>query len=394
MTSHRGSDAIGRVSFSDSSATPKGLQLLDIGMVRRGWSASGGAEAYLRRLANQLAGEGHRLTLYSSGWPESDWGHGEIISLDGRTPMRFARDFQKKRKPQHDLVFSMERVPGCDVYRAGDGVHAAWLDRRKKFESRWRSWFRMFNQKHRQMLMLERGVFTSDSTRAIIANSHMVAEEIEKLYACPAAKIHVIYNGNDPRACDAHLVQSYRESWRKEQGIDPDDFLILFAGSGWGRKNLRGAIGATSGIPGAKLVVAGKGPGGDFAAPHVLHLGEVADMEPVFSACDVFLHPTWYDPFSNACLEAIGCGLPVVTTKDNGFSEILTSMTGSVVPAADSIDAMREQISHWRNRAGPATPEACRKLASEYSLQANAKKTLEVFRQNLATGRGICEETL
>ncbi len=36
-------------------------------------------------------------------------------------------------RDRHDIVFSLERVPGCDIYRAGDGVHADWLAYRQAF---------------------------------------------------------------------------------------------------------------------------------------------------------------------------------------------------------------------------------------------------------------------
>src|SRR5207245_1040817 len=55
----------------------------------------------------------------------------------------------------------------------------------------------------------------------------------------------------------------------------------------------------------------------------VQFLGEVADISRVYAAADIFILPTIYDPFSNACLEALACGLPVITTGSNGFSEII-----------------------------------------------------------------------
>ena len=47
-------------------------------------------------------------------------------------------------------------------------------------------------------------------------------------------------------------------------------------------------------------------------------------MPALYAAVDVFVLPTIYDPFSNACLEALAAGLPVLTTTANGFAEILT----------------------------------------------------------------------
>src|SRR5256885_5550154 len=48
-------------------------------------------------------------------------------------------------------------------------------------------------------------------------------------------------------------------------------------------------------------------------------VGVVRDMPALYGSADVFLLPTVYDPFSNACLEALAAGLPVITTKANGF---------------------------------------------------------------------------
>src|SRR5262249_44622821 len=40
-------------------------------------------------------------------------------------------------------------------------------------------------------------------------------------------------------------------------------------------------------------------------------------------AADFFVHPTFYDPCSHVVLEALACGLPVITTRYNGASELL-----------------------------------------------------------------------
>ena len=156
-----------------------------IGLVRRGYSSSGGAEAYLLRLAAGLKARGYRPALYAtSDWPEDRWPFGDLCRLDATQPLEFARAFQEARKPGQ-TVLSLDRVPGCDVFRAGDGVHAAWLQRRSRFEPAWKRRLRFLNLKHAALLALEREVFKTAGS--VIANSRMVATEITHWHDFPAA---------------------------------------------------------------------------------------------------------------------------------------------------------------------------------------------------------------
>src|SRR5437899_3127758 len=148
---------------------------MKIGLVRRGYSATGGAESYLKRLAHALAAAGHECALFvSEDWPDDAARIGErhVVSRARAGPRAFA-DALRAMRPREkcDWLFSLERVWDCDCYRAGDGVHRAWLERRKRFEAPWRTWLRQFSGKHRELLALEAQLFAPDAERTIIANS-------------------------------------------------------------------------------------------------------------------------------------------------------------------------------------------------------------------------------
>ena len=244
---------------------------------------------------------GHLATL--SAWmPPSRW--------SSRVP------FSGHERPGQ-VVLSLDRVPGCEVFRAGDGVHAAWLERRSRFESAWKRRLRIFNLKHAALLGLERQVF--ESVRLVIANSRMVAEEIVHWHDFPESRIRVVHNGIGspiPRI-------SRGEEARRRFEIPDQAFCVLFVGTGWERKGCDFAIEAVETLGGdALLLVAGRGNTAQYRSPRAKFLGAVEDLPALYSAADVFTLPTIYDPFSNACLEATAAGLPVVTTTANGFSEI------------------------------------------------------------------------
>lgn len=347
---------------------------MKIGLVRRGHSATGGAEAYLLRLADALRGLGHDPVLVTTpDWPTERWGFsGEIVRLQAWSPDAFAAAF-RSAKTGCDVHFALERVPGCEVFRAGDGVHAAWLDRRAAFEPVWKRAFRWMNRKHAQLLRLEREVFDPGKTRVVIANSRLVRDEILERFAFPSDRISVVYNGFS-RA----LAPVERMSARAKFGLMDHEFCALFAGSGWKRKGLRVAVDAIEKVPSATLLVAGRGD--PIPSSSVKFLGPVRDLATLFAAADIFVLPTWYDPFSNACLEALASGLPVITTTANGFSEIITpGIHGEVIPPGD-VSALAAALEAWRAPTRRvAARESCRALAAEFSIGRNAGETLRIL---------------
>ena len=58
-------------------------------------------------------------------------------------------------------------------------------------------------------------------------------------------------------------------------------------------------------------------------AERVRFLGYCADMRNAYFAADFLVHPTFYDPCSHVVPEAMACGLPVITTRYNGASELM-----------------------------------------------------------------------
>ena len=361
---------------------------MKIGFVRRGHSSTGGAEAYLIRLASEFRRLGQETTLITTpDWPAERWPFGDIHRLPGKSPQEFATAFHATRTGC-DIHFSMERVPGCDVYRAGDGVHAAWLARRDAFEPFWKKVTRWLNRKHAAILDLERRVFDPANTRLVIANSRMIRDEILTRFSFPQDRVRVVYNGIHPP-----VELPPRAEARRRFGIDPDTFCVLFLGTGWERKGLSTAIKAMEMVDDATLLVAGRGPADLYHGANARFLGPVSDIAALFAAADVMTLPTWYDPFSNACLEALATGLPVITTGANGFSEILTpGIHGEVIAPGDAL-ALAEALESWKNppRRAEARP-ACLKLAGEFSMERNARETLEILAQTTRRARRVLSD--
>jgi len=354
---------------------------MKIGVVRRGYSPTGGAERYLQRFSAAAAEAGHECVLFTGPeWPTGQW-QGEIARVQGSLPSAFAAGLIKAAAQKKcDTLFSLERVWRCDVYRAGDGVHADWLERRAAYEPRWRTMLRRLRSKHRQLLALERALFAGNGARAIIANSRMVGDEIMARFRRPAADIRIIYNGVPTFVPNPGARLRIRESL----GISPSAYVLLFVGSGWERKGLRFALEALRRVraPDCFFLVAGtdrRAPG-DVPA-QVKFLGASEKTSELLEASDVFVLPTIYDPFSNACLEAMAAGLPVITTRSNGFSEILDAGTdGDILEDPDDTTTLARCIDNWHSAARRDTVCAnLRAKAARFSVEENTRRTLEVI---------------
>lgn len=366
-----------------------GDRVLTIAFARRGYSPSGGAESYLKRLAGGVADRGHKIVLFTTAeWPSTEWPFGDLVHVPADAPLRFANELERMRPAAKcDLLMSLERVWQCDVYRAGDGVHRAWLDRRAEFAPRLQRVSTMLNPKHLATLRLEQSLFGRRGAGRVIANSHFVKSEIVGIYDYPAAQIDIVPNGIPLEAfrCDDHQ----RAAERRRLNLAGHTIAVLFVGSGWERKGLRFALDAVDScdVPNVRLLVAGRGNQAHFRSPAVEFLGELGDVRNAYAAADVLLLPTIYDPFSNACLEALACGLPVITTRANGFAEIMREgIDGSIIERPNDIAAMGAALQFWSDPEQRAATRALRlELASRYDISVNAERTLEILLQAAAS---------
>ena len=358
-------------------------RVFTIGLVRRGHSATGGAEAYLKRLGRGLREAGHTPRLFTSvEWPAQEWSWGPMTRLRGETALRFADELARlDPKKECDVVLSLERVWSCDVYRAGDGIHKAWMRRRAAL-ARWpRRRLLFLNSNHREILELETALFSGGASR-VIANSEMVKREAEEFYRYPAERIEVVRNGVP--VADFRPRPELRETRRKSLGLDEKEIAVLFVGSGWERKGLRFAVQAVQSLEeNFRLLIAGRGPRRLATGRRLTHLDPVHDLPALYGAADIFLLPTLYDPFSNACLEALAAGLPVITTRDNGFSEVIENgIQGTIINSPADIAELREGLLFWADadRRRAAQPQILAR-ASEFDLARNLHETLALLSQ-------------
>ena len=138
---------------------------------------------------------------------------------------------------QFDLVQSHERTVCQDIYRAGDGCHVEWLQRRANYHFV-KKLFQTWNPFHREMLKIEEAIFSSGNYKKIVAISEMVKKDIQNHYGVPDSDISVIYNGVELKKFRPENRDIYARSIRKKYVIPENAVVILTVGSGFERKGL------------------------------------------------------------------------------------------------------------------------------------------------------------
>jgi UDP-glucose:(heptosyl)LPS alpha-1,3-glucosyltransferase len=369
---------------------------MKIAFIRRHYTPHGGAERYVERLSRHLVEQGHEIHLFSHYWPESE---GTTIHpvpmLKGMGLLKlWSFNVGVKRflaKASFDVVQSFEKTWCQDVYRAGEGCHREWLAQRGKYETFPETLGAKINPFHWLTLVMERKLFEGSSTQFFIANSQRGKREILAHYRVSPEKIRVIYSAV-PFKAPLSLTDKDRPEKRKEK-------ILLFVGSGFQRKGLFFILKALPLVlkqADVRLLVVGQGDQKRATAlagrlgilDKVSFTGPVKDVIPFYLEADAFVLPSIYEPFSNACLEAMAFGLPVVTTEMNGASEdILPGQNGYVIKEPNDLEALSDLLVQGLQLDQEAILEANQKMLSRHTWEGHLESLLGLYEKVLEEKR-------
>lgn len=375
------------------------MKPLHLALVRQRYTPFGGAERLVSNAIQALSAEGASLTVVTRHWETSE-GHDHLICNPPYLGSLW-RDWGFARcvcgtlkKHSFDLVQSHERIACCDVFRAGDGVHREWLAQRRLVLGPLGRLRLALNPYHHYVLAAEKKLFASPRLKAVICISHMVKEDIQRHYGVPDDKLHIIYNGVDTTHFHPSLAENHRHPTRAIYGIPPEAPLFLFVGSGFQRKGLAVVLRALAQLPeSSHLLVVGK----DKQMKALIRVAEQLgltgrvhfaggqeDVRPFYGAADALVFPTLYEPFGNVVLEAMSCGLPVVTSSKSGAAELIREGENGFV--CDPLDhqqlaaAMAKLLSpSLRQSAGLAA----RATIAPMTMEAMSAQWLALYRQLL-----------
>jgi len=350
-----------------------------ITLARFKYSPFGGAENYLARLCAALKNRALPHSVISTNWDG-----GNIVSVPKILPS-FMRVLLFSllvciKKRQDEILFSLERVPCADVYRAGDGVHKAWMDTRlQKGESRLKIFL---NPLQSTYLWLERRTF--QNAKKIIANSNFVKQDIIKYYRTEQSKIEIVYNGVPQNAINPAEA---RQKIEAEFALKKEQKIILFVGSGFYRKGVAEFLQLISQLcrDDVTAIIVGKEKNistykklAEQLGVNAIFTGARRDADVFYASADLFLFPTLYEPFSNVCLEAMAGGCAVITTAQNGAAEILDEKFVMKSPNDKDILGVLHRLLD-EHEFLTETKAANKAKSLEFSIERNLEETLGVL---------------
>ena len=265
------------------------------------------------------------------------------------------------------MTVGFDKTWGQDVLYPQGGLHAAsQRHNRRKERTGLRRFFatglKYLDLAFHSFRKLEQKQYASGLGSKVIVNSAMVRKHFEQYMPQAPAPVAVVHSAIDPQRFVQPDRNAIRSAERQSWNVPSEESVGLFVGMNYRLKGLEPLIRSLEHLPTDlrfTLVVVGHPKFEKYSklaerlgvAHRIRFLGHRNDPKSVYHATDFLIHPTFYDPCSLVALEALACGLPVLTTQYNGASELLDIPANGLViddphdgPAlANAITTMADQ---------------------------------------------------
>lgn len=241
---------------------------------------------------------------------------------------------------------------------------------------------------------LEKRIY-SDRNVALAAVSQRTAELLAKHF--DRRDVTVIPNGVDTAQFSPAARLARRNGARAKRQSRRDEFVLLLVGNDWTNKGLPTileALSALSDIPARLLVVGDDAPARFHEMARRMGVFDrciwetsSADILDAYAAADIYVSPSREDAFALPPLEAMACGVPIITSTLAGVSSLLHDSVDSFI-LRDPLDAVTlarllknlQEQPELSRRIG----ENAARTAQAYSWDRNAAAVWELLKDAAA----------
>lgn len=332
----------------------------------------GGAERNVRELAREFTARGHDVSILAGGASKAvardnpgveSLYHGKL-----RTAWRLRRfsDWAERRVREggFDASLSVTTAAAATVVQPLGGTFRETFARnaamrQSPFLRQTKRLATCLSPKRQMAMMLERRTIHGGGVHRFAALSRYVENQLRHA-GVSAERIALVPNAVELNRPPADQRLAERRRFRTEYRLSDDDVAYLFAAFNPKLKGFVPLMRALRvvrdrGVP-AVVIVAGKcGYAENRLAmelgvrEHTRFVGLTQRMPAMFSAMDVTVHPTFYDPSSRVVIESLIMGTPAITTRFNGAADLLTRddgrMCGEVVDDPHDINALADAMT-------------------------------------------------
>jgi UDP-glucose:(heptosyl)LPS alpha-1,3-glucosyltransferase len=383
-------------------------------------AAGGGAERWTDRHARMLVTNGHDVHVVAASIYDAPKGVTcHVIGAGTRrgpfTKTKAAQQMaQFLRKQSFEIIHDMGVSWYCDLFMPHHGTHRSVYDQRSTNlilpERCIRNASYCLLPRYLQFQYIEKRQYARASKKLFIAVSNMVRQQIMANHNVPEDRIRVVYNGIDTQHFRPARATPQRDSLRRQLGFT-DHTLFLMVANDFDLKGLNTILHAMATLRrkgmrvGMMVVGAGTMKGRKVFG---LSMGRACDRFsrlarklgcddvirfvgyqdrplPYYHAADVYVQPSLYDACSLVVLEAMACGLPVITSKHNGVSSLITpDSEGRVIDDPHCVNELAAAMQAYLDpmqRQAVGRRARCR--AEKHSAQHNYDEITALYNEHV-----------
>jgi len=307
----------------------------------------GGMQRSMLRIAQACAAAGHEVHLFTGGWqaPEPDNITVHVLDTEAVTNVR-SNDLLAKKfahavaaDGKFDCVIGFTKIPGLDVYYAGDPCYAERIHETRPWWYRWTSRYRGFRRQ-------EAAVFARGLKTELMLIAHSERENFIKYYATEVERFHLLPPGINRSRFDSPPNKTEIAAFRKSLGVSENEQMLLLVGARFRTKGLDRALLALASLPAeqlnkTRLIIVG----GDKQAPYQKQAEQLGVSERIhftgardnlvsfYHAADLLVHPPYIENTGTILIEAMLCSLPILVSGNCGFAyHVKDANAGLVCP--------------------------------------------------------------
>lgn len=234
---------------------------------------------------------------------------------------------------------------------------------------------------------LEKFVFSRTCSKYLISVSEKVSRELVECYKI-TTPIKTIYHGTDLEVFNPKNKIKFKKEIREYLKIPQDIFLAIYVGNL--AKGAATAIKALTKVPSINLMIVTnsniskeKAIAKDYGLEERIHwVPKTNEISKYYLASDCLVYPSIYDTFGLVITEAMASGLPVITSKETGASELIVhSKNGLIIDTPQNADMIAHYLCYLKENPVVAKKisEEARNTIEKYTWEKCAKETMKVY---------------